>query len=165
MLEPAATVQQAATQQAQLGQVEQMVRGVGEAIGEALARWIREDAIDAKILGRPPPLWDGSPELWPSWSMRVESFAKRLGAAEEMPQAITGDAHELHLRNFSAEAAQRSQKLFDLFVDTLHGRAALTLRVCEKGNGFQVWSRLHKGFQAKSASRFQSMLSAIMHPE
>ena len=124
MPDPAPAAQQAAAQQAQLGQVEQMVRGVGEAIGEALARRLREDAIDAKILGRPPPRWDGSPELWPSWSMRVESFAKRLGAAEEMAQAITGNAHELHLTDFSEEAAQRSQKLFDLFVETLDGRAA-----------------------------------------
>ena len=56
-------------------------------------------------------------------------------------------------------------KLFDLFVETLNGRAALMLRVCEKGNGFQVWSRLHKEYEAKSASRFQGMLSSIMHPE
>ena len=50
----AAAAQQAATAQqaAQLGHVEQMVRGVGEAIGEALARRLREDAVDAKLLGR-----------------------------------------------------------------------------------------------------------------
>ena len=60
----AAAAQQAATAQqaAQLGHVEQMVRGVGEAIGEALARRLREDAVDAKLLGRPLPTWDGSPE-------------------------------------------------------------------------------------------------------
>ena len=112
MLHPEATqtAQTAAQQQAQLGQVEQMVRGVGEAIGEALACRLREDALDAKLLGRPPPTWDGSPENWPSWSMRVESFAKRLGAVEEMVQAITGEASELNLADFSAEAAQRSQQ-------------------------------------------------------
>ena len=97
--------------------------------------------------------------------MRVGSFAKRLGAVEEMAQAITGEASELHLADFSPEAAQRSQKLFDLFVETLNGRAALMLRVCEKGNGLQVWNRLHKEYEAKSASRFQGMLSAIVHPE
>ena len=101
----AAAAQQAATAQqaAQLGHVEQMVRGVGEAIGEALARRLREDAVDAKLLGRPPPTWDGSPEQWPSWSMRVESFAKRLGAVEELAQAVTGEASALHLAAFAAE--------------------------------------------------------------
>ena len=154
--EPAQFAQAAAQQQAQLGQVEQMVRGVGEAIGEALARRLREDALDAKLLGRPPPAWDGSPEHWPAWSMRVESFAKRLGAVEEMVQAITGEASELNLADFSAEAAQRSQKLFDLFVETLNGRAALMLRVCEKGTDSRsgaAYTRStkrsrHQGFRA-----------------
>ena len=64
----AQTAQAAAQQQAQLGQVEQTVRGVGEAIGEALTRQLREDAPDAENLERTPPAWDGSPEHWPAWS-------------------------------------------------------------------------------------------------
>ena len=110
-------------------QMEQLVRSVGEALGEALARRLREDTLDTKLLGRPPPRWSGDPAEWPARPVRVESFAKRLGAQEEMTQAITGEASELNLADFSAEAAQPSQILFDLFVETLDGRAALMLRV------------------------------------
>ena len=66
--------------------------------------------------------------------MRVESFAKRLGAVEEMVQAITDEASELNLADFSAEAMQRSQKLVNLFSETRNGHAALMLRECEKIN-------------------------------
>ena len=57
----AAQQQQQAAAQQQMGQMERMVRGVGEPFGEAFARRLREDAIDTKLFGRPPPRWNGDP--------------------------------------------------------------------------------------------------------
>ena len=54
-----------ALQQTQLGQVEQTVRGVGEDVGEAPPRQLREDAPGAENLERPSSAKDGSPEHWP----------------------------------------------------------------------------------------------------
>ncbi|MDA8584078.1 hypothetical protein N9L68_07575 [bacterium] len=139
-----------------------MVKGIGVALEGAFARRLRDDAADTKLLVGDPPKWSGDPNEWSSRSTRMELVTERPWAAEEMQQVIDGDVAE---KDFSVDAAVRAHKLF---VGYLDGKAELTLRVRKRENGYQVGSRLHRDNESKSAkstSRYQSTLCAIMHPE
>ena len=45
--------------------------------------------------------------------------------------------------DFGVEAQNKSRRLYDLFTDTLDGKAALFFKTCERGNGLQVWCNYH----------------------
>ena len=146
-------------------ELETLVRGIGSELATVLADRLREDAADSRLLGRPPPRWNGNAEDWPMWNQRLEAFARRLKAAEELTQAEDQEPTTLELTHFSEEAQNKARKLYDLFTDTLDGKPALIFKTCEKGNGFQVWSKLHREYEARLAGRYQGMLTALMHPE
>ena len=47
----------------------------------------------------------------------------------------------------------------------MDSKPALIFKTCERGNGFQVWCKLHKEYEARLAGRYQGMLTALMNPE
>ena len=105
-------------------------------------------------MGRPPPRWNGNAGFWPVWSQRLESFAKRLQATDELTQAQEQAPDALALNDFSTESQNKARRLYDLFTDTLDGKPALIFKTCERGNGFQVWCKLRKEYEARLAGRY-----------
>ena len=116
-----------------------MVRGIGSELATVLADRLREDAVDSRLLARPPPRWSGDAEDWPMWSQRVEAFARRLHAETDLKQAQGQGPSLLALEYLDAEIQGKARRLYDLFTDTLYGKAALLFKTCERGNGLQVW--------------------------
>ena len=60
--------------------LETMFRGVGQELASMLADQLREDAINSRLLGRSPAKWDDKTEDLRMWSLRIESFSRRLAA-------------------------------------------------------------------------------------
>ena len=128
--------------------------------------------VDTKIVGKLEN-FDGTDASWPDWSFKAAAWFALLPRPtgttnvniDTYLDLAVNHPTDLRRSDLGNTADAVSVTLYHLLVQLCQGRAFGIVRSVEKGNGFQVWRRLHQEYAPTTGLRLSSMLSGLLNPD
>ena len=119
-------------------------------------------------LGR-PPIYSGTEDEWNEWSFVMRKYVSLLSA--HIPALLAGaedtasaDMSMARIKDTLADdGIATSQKLFHVLVMNVRGPALTVIRGITDMNGALAWRALTTRYAPNTASRPQSLMSAILN--
>ena len=107
--------------------------------------------------------FDGLPKSWQEFYFRMHDTA-RIYKFTALLKAAEREQGPMLLDGFTSEMQSQAEFLWALLVQACRGRAALLLRLVERGNGFAAWRSLTDEYQPNVPARRTAMLAALLTP-
>jgi hypothetical protein len=118
---------------------------------------------DLKGLARPTS-FSGNEAEWSDWKFRFLALCALLGISDDLQTLVKLDI-EPNESVLTAEEKQRSQVLWGILAQYLHGRAYALLRLAPLGAGYTVWYRLWQEYETPDeVPRQMAMLMGLIQP-
>jgi hypothetical protein len=119
--------------------------------------------LDLKGLAKPVS-FSGAEAEWADWKFRFLALRTLLGCAEDTQAVVKLDI-EPNESVFTAEEKQRSQAIWGILAQYLHGRAYALLRLAPMGAGYTVWYRLWQEYETPDeVPRQMAVLMCLIQP-